>query len=83
MRNCKHLFKVFTQIVFSSSRQGLPGSRVQGCKKQIITWFHVAKKTVANFDIAIHGFWIPAIPAGMTRCLDAYALLIMEINLCR
>jgi len=22
--------------------------------------------------IAIHGFWIPAFPAGMTRCVDAH-----------
>lgn len=22
------------------------------------------------FDIAIHGFWFPAIPAGMTGCVD-------------
>jgi len=27
----------------------------------------------SKFGIAIHGFWIPAIPAGMTRCVDAYA----------
>jgi len=27
--------------------------------------FRVAKY-VASFGIAIHGFWIPAIPAGMT-----------------
>jgi hypothetical protein len=25
-----------------------------------------------KFNIAIHGIWIPAIPAGMTNCVDIY-----------
>jgi hypothetical protein len=33
----------------------------------LIKQLHVAR-LVASFGIAIHGFWIPAIPAGMT-CL--------------
>jgi hypothetical protein len=28
--------------------------------------FRIAR-LIACFDIAIHGFWIPAIPAGMTN----------------
>ena len=30
-------------------------------------------KLVTRFSIAIHGFWMPAFPAGMTRCLNTYA----------
>jgi len=32
----------------------------------LIKQLHVAR-LVASFGIAIHGFWIPAIPAGKTR----------------
>jgi len=29
-------------------------------------------KTACKSDIAIHGYWIRAIPAGMTTCVDVY-----------
>jgi hypothetical protein len=58
----------YTQVFKSTSfRQGLPESRTQGCES---TKFRVAR-LVASFGIAIHGFWIPAIPAGTTnRCVS-------------
>ncbi len=30
------------------------------------------KKQLSRSNTAIHGFWIPALPAGMTRYLDAW-----------
>jgi hypothetical protein len=56
-----------------SFRQGLPESRTQGCEKQIKKWFHVAKKQLVRYGVAIHGFWISAIPAEMTSCVDTNA----------
>jgi hypothetical protein len=47
----------------SSFRQGLPESRAQGCETEQSPMVILA----VCFGIAIHGFWIPAIPAGMTR----------------
>jgi len=40
-------------------------------KKPIKKWLYVAKK-FAKSDVAIHGFWIPAFPAGMTSRFDVY-----------
>jgi hypothetical protein len=60
----------------TSFRYGLPESRTQGCEKQIKKWFHVTKKQLASSGVAIHGFWISAIPAEMTGCVDAYAAMV-------
>ena len=46
-----------------SSRHGLPGSRPQGC---IDRYNKDIRNGIGNLNIAIHGNWIPAIPAGMT-----------------
>jgi hypothetical protein len=61
-------------------------------EKQLKKWFRTAKELlvelrnplvarfVAQSGIAIHGFWIPAIPAGMTNCVDTYAHREREIK---
>jgi hypothetical protein len=46
-------------------------------KSPIFGYFSPPKKRPEIPSIAIHGFWIPAIPAGMTIfriCVDTYAL---------
>jgi CHASE2 domain-containing sensor protein len=44
-------------------------NRLSELRKPSLTRF------VTSFGIAIHGFWIPAIPAGMTLCVNTYALI--------
>jgi len=53
--------------------QACPERSRRGCEKQIKKEFHLTQKWLARSDVAIHGYWIPAFPAGMTGCLDADA----------
>jgi len=48
-------------------------SKISRGKKRLIELRESLIRLVALFGIAILGFWIPAIPAGMTTCVDVYA----------
>jgi hypothetical protein len=76
-------FRVFFQLIniaainTPSFRQGLPESSSQGCERlQLRQKIEIRLFLNALCDAdAIHGIWIPAIPAGMTCILEITILI--------
>ena len=41
-----------------------------------------SKKWLMRYVVAIHGYWISAIPAEMTSCVDTYMLKFNSLSRC-